>query len=184
MNPIKMDANAIGKVISSYPRIEKAIVTIDKNQNGSGYEIIAYYITSGQPIELSELQHFLHDKLEPSCVPHKLCRVSQFPYNAKNEIMLDQLKNIPLVYDLQDIQKDDVVVVFLLQELTQLKNDVVSFDDLKKPFQAIGVNSLIFIDLIVSIEDHFDFTFPDDMLDLEMFHNFSELIQYIKTLIK
>lgn len=26
MNPIKMDANAIGKVISSYPRIEKAIV--------------------------------------------------------------------------------------------------------------------------------------------------------------
>ena len=98
--------------------------------------------------------------------------------------MLDQLKNIPLVYDLQDIQKDDVVVVFLLQELTQLKNDVVSFDDLKKPFQAIGVNSLIFIDLIVSIEDHFDFTFPDDMLDLEMFHNFSELIQYIKTLIK
>ena len=75
-------------------------------------------------------------------------------------------------------------VVFLLQELTQLKNDVVSFDDLKKPFQAIGVNSLIFIDLIVSIEDHFDFTFPDDMLDLEMFHNFSELIQYIKTLIK
>ena len=66
MNPIKMDANAIGKVISSYPRIEKAIVTIDKNQNGSEYEIIAYYITSGQPIELSELQHFLHDKLEPS----------------------------------------------------------------------------------------------------------------------
>ena len=24
MNPIKMDANAIGKVISSYPRIEKS----------------------------------------------------------------------------------------------------------------------------------------------------------------
>ncbi len=32
MNPIKMDANAIGKVISSYPRIEKAIVTIDKTK--------------------------------------------------------------------------------------------------------------------------------------------------------
>ena len=85
MNPIKMDANAIGKVISSYPRIEKAIVTIDKNQNGSEYEIIAYYITSGQPIELSELQHFCMTNWSPHVCPTNYVVFPSFPTMPKTK---------------------------------------------------------------------------------------------------
>lgn len=46
----------------------------------------------------------------------------------------------------------------------------------------IGVNSLIFVKLVVELEDEFDITFDDEKLDYEGFANLDDLRRYIDSL--
>ena len=182
MEKSKIDIFAIEKVISTHPAIEKAVVTVDEKTDE--LEIIAYYIATGNPIDIDNLRQFLKNKIDSKLIPQKLLQVSQFPYDANNEIIRDKLKRQPIIYDADSIEDGDEIVDFILEQLTQITSGQVLFDDLKQPFQKIGVNSLVFIDLVVALEDKFNFLFPDEMLDLEMFHNFAEIIQYIKSLLE
>ena len=44
----------------------------------------------------------------------------------------------------------------------------------------IGVDSIGFIDMVVEIEERFDFEFDDDKLNHKCFQTVSELISYIE----
>ncbi len=179
-----IDILSLDNAISEYSGIEKAVVTIEMKSDETKYDVIAYYIATDGTVDLDELKDYLKDKISPDCMPQKLIRVSQFPYDANNEIIREQLKEQPLFYNVDCLDKNDEVVVYILEELNRIKDNSVVFDDLKQPFQVIGVNSLLFIELVVSIEEHFNISFSDDMLDLEMFHNFNEIVGYIKTLLE
>ncbi len=45
---------------------------------------------------------------------------------------------------------------------------------------SLGINSIIFIKIIVSIETEFGIEFADDDLDYNRFPNFDSLISYVK----
>jgi acyl carrier protein len=54
--------------------------------------------------------------------------------------------------------------------------------DLKAPLQeTYGLNSINFIDIIVSIEEMFDLEFDDDDLDMNNFNNIDSIIQTVLT---
>lgn len=44
---------------------------------------------------------------------------------------------------------------------------------------GMGINSLMFIKLIIEIENEFDMEFDDDDLDMENLNTFGDLIKYI-----
>ena len=45
----------------------------------------------------------------------------------------------------------------------------------------LGLNSLTFVELVVSIEQKYGFEFEDDMLSLEMLNNLDSLVNYISS---
>lgn len=184
MQEYNIDIISIDNAISKYSGIEKAVVTVEMNRDETGYDVTAYYIATDRTVELDELKNYLKDTISPEWMPQRLIRLSQFPYDANNEIIREQLKKQPLFYAIDCLDENDEVVVYILDELNRIKNSIVVFDELKQPFQVIGVNSLMFIELVVSIEEHFNISFSDDMLDLEMFHNFNEIVGYIKMLLE
>ena len=70
MEKSKIDIFAIEKVISTHPAIEKAVVTVDEKTDE--LEIIAYYIATGNPIDIDNLRQFLKNKIDSKLIPQKL----------------------------------------------------------------------------------------------------------------
>lgn len=46
--------------------------------------------------------------------------------------------------------------------------------------KELGINSITFIQIIVSMEIEFDFDFNDDDLDMQKFQEINSLVKYIK----
>ena len=72
----------------------------------------------------------------------------------------------------------------LIEIITNLTENVGLEEPLKDSSDLIrmGMNSIIFIRLVVEIEDKFGVIFEDDMLDYKKFSNLGELATYINSL--
>lgn len=51
----------------------------------------------------------------------------------------------------------------------------------KNKLNELGINSLIFIRIIVDLEEEFGFEFNDEDLDFEKFTYFSDICNYVNT---
>ena len=60
---------------------------------------------------------------------------------------------------------------------TGVDKDVLEYVDL---IDDLGMDSIMFISIVIEIEDLFDFTVPDDMLLMENFKNIDGIIQIIE----
>ena len=69
------------------------------------------------------------------------------------------------------------------ERLIEIISDVLdvdlSNDDLSKPMDEIGINSINFIKLVVKCEALLDFEIEDDMLLISKFENLNDFIDYI-----
>lgn len=52
--------------------------------------------------------------------------------------------------------------------------------DIYDNFQEVGMNSIIFIEIIVEIEKEFDIEFENKYLDMGLFKDAEALIEYVK----
>ncbi len=69
------------------------------------------------------------------------------------------------------------------ERLIEIISDVLdvdlSNDDLSKPMDEIGINSINFIKLVVKCEALLDFEIEDDMLLISKFENLNDFIDYM-----
>lgn len=63
-----------------------------------------------------------------------------------------------------------------------LENMTIPLEELS--LEAVGINSVGFIRLVVAIENQFGFEFDDEMLNMELFQVIGDLISYIERKIK
>jgi acyl carrier protein len=68
-------------------------------------------------------------------------------------------------------------LLILAKELIENVTEPITMDENLK---NIGFNSLIFVKLVVSIEDTFQFTFDDEMLDYNRYKTLRDISDYIQ----
>ena len=68
-------------------------------------------------------------------------------------------------------------LLILAKELIENVTERITMDENLK---NIGFNSLIFVKLVVSIEDTFQFTFDDEMLDYNRYKTLRDISDYIQ----
>ena len=68
-------------------------------------------------------------------------------------------------------------LLILAKELIENVTEPITMDENLK---NIGFNSLIFVKLVVSIEDTFQFTFDDEMFDYNRYKTLRDISDYIQ----
>lgn len=68
-------------------------------------------------------------------------------------------------------------LLILAEELIENVTEPITMDE---NLENIGFNSLIFVKLVVSIEDTFQFTFDDEMLDYNRYKTLQDISDYIQ----
>lgn len=72
----------------------------------------------------------------------------------------------------------DEVVLALVKELMEDDRKSITMDD---NLNDVGLNSLMFIKMVVTIEDTFDFIFDDEMLDYHRYQTLQDISDYIQS---
>jgi acyl carrier protein len=66
-------------------------------------------------------------------------------------------------------------VIGKINETIQVPHNI----DINCEIKSLGINSMNFIRIIVSIEDEFDFEFEDEYLDMSGFNTIKNLCEYV-----
>lgn len=67
--------------------------------------------------------------------------------------------------------------VHKLMEIFQLEEEPVIRE---VPLSSLGINSIYYIQMVVSMENEFNIEFDDEYLDFTVFQTFPEIINYIE----
>ena len=91
--------------------------------------------------------------------------------DSEKQYIQEEIKNM-------DTRQKIVEILISLTQNEELRERLKDSSDLTN----IGINSLIFVKLVVELEDEFDITFDDEKLDYKGFANLDELSRYIDSL--
>lgn len=76
------------------------------------------------------------------------------------------------------------------EKIIQFLEDYLQIDDFgenvskSERFEELGINSLVFIRLLVELENEYNIEFDDDIIDFERISSISELSNYILLLME
>ena len=180
---IRIEIEYVEECIASYPLINKNTVAIQMDKTGTG-KMVCFFIIAEKDIDVNEIRKYLLQKLPWFAIPEKFVQVTEFPVGYDMKIDKSQLPN---AFD-SDIQNnceiDENIQKTALDLLFDYVNRKVNEDELNHPIESLGLNSLLFIEYIVSLEDKIGFEMPDNMLDIMLFKNMRHVLSYITKIVE
>ena len=178
----RIELEEIESNLNQFIGIKQSVVAVSE-KNGTDKILQAFY-TSDIVIQQRELSDFLSSKLPDYMIPVTFKRVESFIQTENGKIDRSRILECEdktlnnfieeNVKELSDIQKHILdIIVFNLN--LPIENITLDTD-----FLSIGVDSVSFIQMVIALENEFNFNFDDEMLLISSFPTFNSIIEYIK----
>ncbi len=146
---------------------------------------------SDKDIDVDGLQQYLRGKLPQYMVPNLYCFVGEIPYTTSAK--LDRKKLTEMCKDTQLLslshkeekesakqKKCDELWNKLIQIISSaVEDDTVSISP-HDSLTTVGINSISFINIIVSAEEEFNIEFDENKLVVSEFPTFKDLLAYVR----
>ncbi len=175
-NGRRFSLRGIEKVYETYIGIDQAAVIINETrQRLSG--ITLFYTGTNQDIDLKQMQEFTAFYLPLEFIANKAVRLSELPYDVTGQVYREKLIDRKL--DETGLECNDKIAADMLDIINKEFDKQLSLSDLDTKLSELGINSLTFIEMAVFMEDHFNFEFEDEMLDINLFTNLHSVAAYI-----
>lgn len=179
----RVELEEIETQINCYKGIIQSIVRIiDLNQTATGLEAI---YTATQNIDKNALRDFIKTKLPDYMIPTKFIQVEDFSYTANGK--LDR-KNIPQpISDVDSENSNAQIELSVLQKKiyaqikSNLEETVFPNVTIDTALSSVGIDSITFVKIVVSLEEAFDFEFDDEMLLFTAFPTLRSMINYVES---
>lgn len=168
--------------MQQYTGVEKAAVAAREDGAGNK-EIIGFYLSSAE-VDHPGLKQFLQEILAPYAVPSRFIKLNQFIYTASGKCdrkkMLVEYAGAPTT----EATKVDATELEVEGKVLKIIKAVVSADGVENlttntTFEELSITSMLFIQIVVACEDHFNIMFDEEMISYAQFKQVSDLISYI-----
>ena len=180
----RIELEEIERNINQYPAILQSVVrVIDLGE--SDKRLDAFYI-SDQFVDENKLKQFLLQKLPEYMVPVKYIPIKEFVYLPNGKIDRRGFNNLDA---LCSAITNDNINDALLSNGQQIIFDTIkaNFDEeqfsnisLDTEMLSVGIDSITFITIIVSLEEKFGFEFDNEMLLITAFPTIKSMVDYVE----
>ena len=180
----RVELEGIEAVIDSFQGISQAIVRmVDLSETDKILE--AVYVGT-HDIDKSTLQEFLKEKLPDYMIPVKFTQIESFAYTPNGKIDRKNVNTITITKIESDTSKAGGDLSELQQRAfatikTNLDEKVFSDITVDTDLSGVGIDSITFIKIVVSLEAEFDFEFDDEMLLFTAFPTLRVMIDYVES---
>ena len=170
--------------INQFKGVSKSIVrTVDVNENDKTLEAI---YTGMQMIDKGALMDYLSKKLPAYMIPAKFTQIDTFSYTSNGKI---DRKNINILIESNDgVQSSNIADNMSKLQRKAFATIKSNIDESVFPnisvdtnLLGIGVDSITYIRIVVSLEEAFNIEFDDEMLLFTAFPTLRSLIEYVET---
>lgn len=180
----RVELEEIEAVIDSFQGISRAIVrTVGLSEIDKILEAI--YVGT-YDIDKGALQEFLKTKFPDYMVPVKYTQIKSFKYTPNGKIDRNDIDTATITKietydsksggDLSELQQRAFSTI-----KTNLDEKVFSNITIDTDLSGVGIDSITFIKIIVSLEAEFDFEFDDEMLLFTAFPTLRVMIDYVES---
>ena len=173
LNGYRIELEEIESVLEQYIEIKKALAV---KQN----KILNAYYTSDDYINIEDIKFFLTERLPEYMIPQQIHRIKSFEYTASGKV------DRKTIYDDKIIEKGDVAMELSCNELKILNIVINNIEptanqkiSLNSKLADIGMDSITFIKIIVSIEQEFQIEFEDEFLLITYFNTINDFVAYV-----
>lgn len=161
--------------------IETVVRTVDLNEEDKILE--ALYVGT-KIIDKKELREFLINRLPGYMVPVKFTQVKSFSYTPNGKIDRNNIDiSAAINYDAEKskVELSELQKKIFYTIMTNIDEAVFPDITIDTDLTGIGLDSITFIKIVVSLEEVFDFEFDDEMLLFTVFPTFRSMIKYVES---
>ena len=170
--------------INQYEGVSQSIVrAVDLNEGGKILEAI---YTGTENVNRNALKEYLSARLPVYMLPAKFTQIDSFSYTVNGKIDRKNI-NIPIESNdsIQDSDATDEISGLQRKAFVTIKSNidesVFPNISINTNLLDIGVDSITFIKIVVSLEEAFDFEFDDEMLLFAAFPTIRSMIDYVES---
>ena len=175
----RIELEEIEFYINQYNGISQSAVKV-VNINETNKILEAVY-TTNEDINIDELKGYLAENLPEYMIPSKFTRLSEFPYTINGKIDRNKL-NI-LTGSPKEEKSQDILSEIQQEIINIIKHDLNDSLDtdikLDMNLSDLGIDSVMFVKIIVEIESVFNFEFDNEKLLFTAFPRIIDLIDYV-----
>ncbi|WES35778.1 amino acid adenylation domain-containing protein [Ruminiclostridium papyrosolvens DSM 2782] len=187
LNGYRIELEEIEYQLLKHHSIKEAVVIAKEGKEGNKF-LCAYFMSD---IELQDtvLKEYLSKSLPQYMIPPYFMRLEKFPLTPNGKMdrkWLPEIQNNETsdVNEEQQITEDSeeneiearVKTIIRASIDIQIQEDSIN---LKNRFSDFGIDSLLYIKIVVLIENEFGLKFDDDALNMETFPDIQRFITYI-----
>lgn len=179
----RIELEEIDECVKQISDIKDAVSCVHEDQRGK--RIVCFYISDKEKCT-DDFRGMLTDKLPSYMMPSVFVRVDDFLYTISSK--LDRNAMIRRYYEevVTRTEKDKVVKNGIEGWVIRILSDLCGFDkkqiDSQTLIESIGMDSLMYIDFIVQVEDKLCVEIDDEYLASDSFSTVGDIIKYFKYL--
>ena len=177
----RIEIDDIEENVMKIPKIQNAMVAV---YGDDIKRLVCFYLAEdsvSEEILRQEAKKYLPEYM----VPTKWILVSEFIFTASNKA--DRNAMVKKYLAPCTINSNNVEVSMTTNEIFQIVKESLELEQaeiqIKDSVEQHAIDSLKYIQMIVALEEHFDIEFDDEMLGIQYFRDFEELVDYIATVI-
>ena len=181
----RVELEEIESYLLNYGSINQVVVVAKEGKENTKY-LCAYFVST-EEIPVSDIRNHLLNSLPDFMVPSYFIRLDSLPRTPNGKIDRNSLSEIELqqteyVQDSINNHQADSVEVKVKKIICENTDISIRFDeiDIDGSLNELGINSITFIQIVVTIETEFDFEFEDEDLDANKFPTVQSLISYVE----
>ena len=182
----RIELGEIETTLLKYKSVKQAAVTAFQGKENINY-LCAYYVSDEEMLS-ENLRDYLNSNLPQYMIPAYFVRLDNMPQTPNGKTDKRSLPNPESILNFEEKQKvdeksDTSDLCFKIREIIERSLDVpISMDNinLNSNLVDLGVSSIIFIKIVVSIEEEFGFEFGDDDMDTNKFLTVKSFVEYVE----
>ena len=170
----RIELGEIENVLNEFEEFERAIVVYEK-------QILTAIYKSSKDIDNKIIRDYLTESLPEYMVPTAFFRVDDFDYFVNGKINRKETYSsiIKKNYLVPSRELNENRIVEDIVNIVANKVNKHEQIDKNSSLIELGVDSLTFINIVVGIEQYYNFEFEDEKLSITEFQDVSSLIRYV-----
>lgn len=184
----RIELEEIENVIRNAVLLDNVVVLAVNINESSEKNLIAFYSTQNEQIDVAKLKESLQKFLPQYMIPEQFYKIDEFPLTVsgkvdRNKIVINYLSNHN---QKTDYSNDDLKVDEVEQKIINIIKKCLGSQDIvvekNSDLASIGVDSISFVKIIVGIECEFDMEFDmEELFDYQkQFRTVGEWIDFVK----
>lgn len=186
----RIELREIETALIKHQSIKQAVVTAWQGKDNAKY-LCAYYLSEEELLS-ADLRNYLGNSLPEYMVPSYFIRIDCIPQTPNGKVDSNSLPNpdfmLTAEHKKQMEQYEEKLgvedVEFKIRKIVLDNVDIlipIDSVDFNSNLSDVGINSITFIKIVVTIEVEFGLVFGEEDLDINRFQTIQSIVDYVKS---